>query len=99
MTQDLIYSVAGVGLFAIGLFGLIVAGHIVRKLVAVNMMGIGVFMLFLATALHDGGTVDPIPHALVLTGIVVAVAGTCLCLWLAISIGKLDNETPKHRSK
>jgi multicomponent Na+:H+ antiporter subunit C len=96
MTQELIYSVTGIALFAIGLFGLIVAGHIVRKLVAINMMGIGVFMLFLATALHGPDTVDPIPHALVLTGIVVAVAGTCLCLWLAISISKLDNEKRKN---
>lgn len=99
MTQDLIYSVTSVGLFAIGLYGVIVAQHIVRKLVAVNIIGVGVFMLFLATARHGPDTVDPVPHALVLTGIVVAVAGTCLCLWLAIGVSKLDDEKPKNLKK
>ena len=86
MPQDLIYSLTGVGLFSIGLYGLVAAAHILRKLIAVNIMGIGVFMLLLATAYHSANVVDPLPHAMVLTGIVVAVAGTALCLWLAINI-------------
>jgi len=73
MMQDLIYSFAGVTLFGIGMFGVIAVAHIIRKLIAVNIMGIGVFMLLLATARHPAVT-DPIPHAMVLTGIVVAVA-------------------------
>lgn len=85
MTQDMLYSVSGILLFAIGLAGLIIAAHIIRKLIAVNTMGIGVFMVLLATARH-GAVTDPLPHAMVLTGIVVAVAGTALCLWLALRI-------------
>ncbi len=92
MTQDMIYSITGVALFALGLFGLIAMAHIIRKLIAVNIMGIGVFMLLLATA-HHGDVVDAIPHAMVLTGIVVAVAGTALCAWLAVSIHRLDTGT------
>lgn len=93
MTQDLLYSIVGVALFGIGLFGLIAAAHIIRKLIAVNIMGIGVFMLLLATARH-GELTDPVPHAMVLTGIVVAVAGTALCLWLALRIQLLDRSDP-----
>lgn len=94
MTQNLLYSITGVILFGVGLFGLIVAAHIVRKLIAINIMGIGVFMLLLATAQHlvidPGLVIDPVPHAMVLTGIVVAIAGTALCLWLALNIRRLD---------
>ncbi len=89
MTQDLLYSVVGVALFGIGVFGVVVAAHVIRKLIAVNIMGIGVFMVLLASA-HHGAITDPVPHAMVLTGIVVAVAGTAQCLWLALRIQLLD---------
>ena len=94
MTQTLLYSIAGIILFGIGLFGVIAAAHIIRKLIAVNIMGIGVFMVLLATARH-GAVTDPVPHAMVLTGIVVAVAGTALCLWLALKIHLLDSTVSK----
>lgn len=85
MTQDLIYTIAGLALFCIGLYGLITLAHILRKLLAINIMGVGVFMVLLATADH-GDVIDPVPHAMVLTGIVVAVAGTALCLRLIVNI-------------
>ena len=89
MTQDLIYSLTSLALFGLGFYGLIALPHILRKMLAVNIMGVGVFMLLLTTAYHDG-VIDPVPHAMVLTGIVVAVAGTALCLKLAVSINKID---------
>lgn len=95
MSTDIIYSLTGVFLFFLGLFGVCVSAHIVRKLIAVNIMGVGVFMLCLATALHDQLT-DPILHAMVLTGIVVAVAGTALCLWLAINFFTFGNLKPSR---
>jgi multicomponent Na+:H+ antiporter subunit C len=94
MTQDLIYSLTSIALFGIGFYGLIATTHILRKLIAINIMGVGVFMLLLATAYHAGNIVDPVPHAMVLTGIVVAVAGTALCLWLAVNISAFDQNTP-----
>ncbi len=92
MSQEMLYCAAGIALFGIGMFGVIVATHIIRKLIAVNIMGIAVFMVLLATARH-GAVTDPIPHAMVLTGIVVAVAGTALCLWLALQIRLLGRGT------
>ncbi|NJN55593.1 MAG: cation:proton antiporter subunit C, partial [Anaerolineae bacterium] len=84
-------SASGIGLFCIGLYGFFVASHIVRKLLAMNVMGVGVFMLFIANALNPNGVVDPVPHALVLTGIVVAVAGTALGLSLVCRIHALNS--------
>lgn len=86
ISQDMLYSASGIAMFCIGLCGLIIAPHILRKILAVNIMGIGVFMLLVATAVNGSGTPDPVPHAMVLTGIVVAVAGTALALSLVSRI-------------
>ena len=95
MTPDVLYSVVGLILFGIGLFGVIATAHIIRLLIAINIMGIGVFMVLLSAAYYSDIT-DPIPHALVLTGIVVAIAGTALCLWLAVQAHVLSDTS--HRA-
>lgn len=88
MNQDLIYSACGLLLFVMGFFAVITCAHVLRKLIGLNIMGMGVFMILLATAKHES-IIDPIPHAMVLTGIVVAVAGSAMCVWLALSFHKL----------
>ena len=95
MTQDLLYSIASIGLFGIGLFGLIVVRHIIRKILAINIMSVGVFMLLVASASHVNGAPDPVLHAMVLTGIVVAIAGTALALFLASKIHTLGQASDK----
>ena len=80
----LIYALAGGGLFAIGLHALIAFEHLLRKILALNVMGSGVFLFLIATAYRAPGPVpDPVPHAMVLTGIVVSVCATGLALTLA----------------
>lgn len=75
---------AGAALVALGLAVLLAAPTLMRKLLAFNVMGGGVFMLLLALAPRTAaGTADPIAQALVLTGIVVAIAATALGLLLA----------------
>ncbi len=95
MTHDLLFSITGVVLIGIGLFGSVASTHIIKKLIAINIMGLGIFMIFLSTARH-GMITDPIPHAVVLTGIVVAIAGTSLCLWLALKIHLLGEDTTEE---
>jgi multicomponent Na+:H+ antiporter subunit C len=95
MSQDLLYIIASIGLFGIGLYGLIVAPHIIRKILAINIMSIGVFMLLVASASTVNGTPDPVLHAMVLTGIVVAIAGTALALFLAGKIHTLGQASDK----
>jgi multicomponent Na+:H+ antiporter subunit C len=90
MTQELLYNIASIGLFGIGLYGLIVAPHIIRKILAINIMSVGVFMLLVASASNVNGAPDPVLHAMVLTGIVVAIAGTALALFLAGEIHALS---------
>jgi multicomponent Na+:H+ antiporter subunit C len=92
MTQTLIYSATGIALFAIGLLGVLTTAHILRKILSINVMGVGIFMLLVAVAKQGENTVDALPHALVLTGIVVAVAGTAMALSLVIRILRLDRD-------
>ncbi len=81
MTPSLLYALAGAALCGIGLFGFILISHLLRKLLAFNLMGSGVFLVLVGLAQHRSGP-DPVPQALVLTGIVVAIAATALAVVL-----------------
>jgi multicomponent Na+:H+ antiporter subunit C len=79
-----LYALAGAALFAIGIHALIVRAHLLRKIIALNITGSGVFLFLVAIAARTPEqTPDPIPHAMVLTGIVVSVCATALALALA----------------
>jgi multicomponent Na+:H+ antiporter subunit C len=81
-----LYSVCAVILFALGLIAFLVKSGGFHKVLALNVMGIGVFMLLLATSAFYPNAIDPLTHGMVLTGIVVAVAGSALALNLATQI-------------
>jgi multicomponent Na+:H+ antiporter subunit C len=83
----LLYAFAGAALLVLGLYAVIVHAHLVRKILAVNVMGSGVFLIFLSLAKRTGSDApDPVPQAMVLTGIVVAVSATALALTLVFRI-------------
>lgn len=78
------YLLAGAALFVIGFNGVVTQTHLLKRILAVNIMGNGVFLVFMTSAARTPGPIpDPIPHAMVLTGIVVAVCATGLALALA----------------
>lgn len=85
MDAPTLYSLAGLALFGIGLHALIVRAHLVTRILALNVMGTGVFMVLIAMAARDASP-DPVPHALVLTGIVVTVSATALALVLTLRV-------------
>jgi multicomponent Na+:H+ antiporter subunit C len=79
-----IFLLAGAVLFAIGFHSLVVQSHLLRRIMALNVMGSGVFLVFIALGAQTPGSIpDPVPHAMVLTGIVVSVCATGLALALA----------------
>ena len=82
--QHTLYLLAGAALFVIGFHGLVSMPHLLKKILAVNIMSSGTARVLIAVAARTpGGAPDPIPHAMVLTGIVVAVCATGLALALA----------------
>ena len=90
--SSMLYSLAGLALFVIGLFGLIACAQPLRKILAVNIMSSGVFLILIATAYFSGSrAIDPVPQAMVLTGIVVSVSTTALALILACRVQESSN--------
>ena len=84
LTAQVIYALTGCLIMALGLRTALLHASLLRRVVAINVMGTGVFMILLAIAYRGPGLApDPVPHALVLTGIVVAVSATALALALA----------------
>ena len=82
-------SMAACALVGIGLYGLIVQPHPLRKLVAFNVVGSGVFVLFGALARRGaaaGLAADPVPQALLITAIVVAFAATAMTVALLLRL-------------
>ena len=84
LTAQVMYALTGCLLVALGLRTALLHASLLHRVLALNVMGAGVFMLLIAVAYRGPGLPpDPLPHALVLTGIVVAVSATALALALA----------------
>lgn len=82
-TVQMIYGLAGIALFSLGLRMIFYRAALLRRVLAINIAGAGLFLLLIAVAYRGFETVpDPVPHALVLTGIVVAFSATALALAL-----------------
>jgi multicomponent Na+:H+ antiporter subunit C len=78
------YALSGIAMVAIGLHGLLSLPDLTRKLLASNVLALGVFLLLMTgAAVPAGSAPDPVPQALVLTGIVVSIATTAVGLSLA----------------
>lgn len=76
-------------LIGIGLYSLIVNPHPLRKIIAFNVLGAGVFLLFGAIARRGaaaGWGGDPVPQALLITGLVVAFCATALAVGLMLRL-------------
>jgi multicomponent Na+:H+ antiporter subunit C len=87
MTIPLLYALVGIILLGMGLYSLVMDEHLVKKILALNISGAGTFLFLVAVAAQTSGPLpDPVPHAMVLTGIVVAVSATAVALSLVCLI-------------
>ncbi len=101
------HYIAAMLLFCIGLYTVIVRRNIIKKLIGLNIMETSVFLFLVSLGYLDNGIapihgagadpsrmVNPLPQALILTGIVVAVSVTALALAMVILLyrqyGTLD---------
>jgi multicomponent Na+:H+ antiporter subunit C len=89
MSSATIFGLCGAALVGLGLYGLVVNVQPLRKILAFNVLGAGVFLVFGAVARRGaaaglGG--DPVPQALVITGLVVAFAATALAITLLMRL-------------
>jgi multicomponent Na+:H+ antiporter subunit C len=87
MNAPTLYGLCAAALVGIGLFGLILHPTPLRKVISFNLVGCGAFLFFGIAARRGAGAGfagDPIPQALVITGIVVAFAATALAVALIL---------------
>lgn len=87
MSAVSLYALTGAALVGIGFFGLIAARHLLRRLLAFNLIGSGVFVYLGATGAR-GAEADPVPQALIITGIVVALSASALAVGLVVALAR-----------
>jgi len=89
MTPTTLAGLVGAALVGLGLYGLIANARPLRKILAFNLMGSGVFLIFGIVARKGaaaGLEADPAPQAMVITGIVVAFAASALAVTLVLRL-------------
>jgi multicomponent Na+:H+ antiporter subunit C len=94
-------------LMMIGFYIIIAHGHLIKKIVGLNIFQTSVFIFYISLGKVDGGTApiwqenitlysNPLPHVLILTAIVVGIATTALGLALTIRLkeayGTIDED-------
>lgn len=88
-------------LLAVGIYGMVVCSNYMKKLMCMNIMQVAIIFFFLTFGQKEGGTlpvtkmsdvvaaetyINPLPHALMLTAIVVSLGGTGVGLALLMKI-------------
>jgi multicomponent Na+:H+ antiporter subunit C len=84
-----VFGLCGAAAVGLGLYGLITNPQPLRKMLAFNLLGAGTFVLFGVVGRRGaaaGFSADPVPQALVITGMVVALAATALAVALLLRL-------------
>jgi multicomponent Na+:H+ antiporter subunit C len=106
-------------LLTIGLYGMLMKRNLVKKVIGLSIFQAAIILFFVLLAYKDGATVpvldprlgheragdyiNPLPHTLMLTAIVVGVATVGVAFALLIRVyrgfGTLDEDTLRERMK
>jgi multicomponent Na+:H+ antiporter subunit C len=99
MSAATVFGLCGAALAGLGLYGLIVNPQPLRKIVAFNLLGSGVFIIFGIVARRGvaaGFGADPVPQALVITGMVVAFSASALAVALLLRLFQTAGSVTLH---
>ncbi|WKZ32887.1 MAG: cation:proton antiporter subunit C [Thermodesulfobacteriota bacterium] len=104
-----------IALMMVGFYAMIAKENLIKKVIGMNIFQTAVFLFYVSGAKVNGGTApiltegaklydNPLPHTLMLTGIVVGVSTTAVALALIIRIYKAfgtieEDEILKMREK
>jgi len=98
-------------LFFLGIYGMIMCRNYMKKLMSMNIMQVAVIFFFLCLGQKTGGTlpilmegitdpnlyVNPLPHALMLTAIVVSLGTTGVAIALLMRIKETYGSVEEER--
>jgi multicomponent Na+:H+ antiporter subunit C len=96
MSATMVFGLGASAATGLGLYGLIANSEPLRKLLAFNLLASGVFVFFGVVARRGATTEfgpDPVPQALVITGIVVAFSATALAIALLLRLFQVTGST------
>jgi multicomponent Na+:H+ antiporter subunit C len=99
MSAATLAGFTGALLVGLGLYGLLTQPHPLRKILAFNLLGSGVFLMFGIIARRGaaaGFAADPVLQALVITGIVIAFCATALAVALLLRLFEVSGSTTLH---
>jgi multicomponent Na+:H+ antiporter subunit C len=82
-----VLALTGAGLIGLGIYGLLAHAQLLRRVIGFNLVGSGLFLFFGAAGAREM-PVDPIPQALIITGIVVAFAASALAVALITALAR-----------
>lgn len=88
-----------IALMMVGFYAMIAKENLIKKIIGMNIFQTAVFLFYVSSAKVKGGTApvewakatlydNPLPHTLMLTGIVVSVSTTAVAIALIIRIYK-----------
>jgi multicomponent Na+:H+ antiporter subunit C len=96
MSAVTVFGLCAAAAVGLGLYGLIAIPQPLRKIIAFNLLGSGVFLLFGIVGRRGaaaGFGNDPVPQALVITGVVVAFSATALAIALLLRLFQIAGST------
>lgn len=102
LSENGIYAMIFI-LLGLGIFGMIICGNYMKKIMCMNFMQVSIIFFFLALGQKEQGTlpvivenllgadayINPLPHALMLTAIVVSLGTTGVALALLMKIKEI----------
>ncbi|MGO4405371.1 NADH-quinone oxidoreductase subunit K [Bosea sp. RAF48] len=93
LQPGILFGLCGAALVGIGLFAVVTHPGLLRRIIGCNILGAGIFLVFGAVARRGAGAgleADPVPQALVITGIVVAFSASALAVALLKRLSELN---------
>ena len=95
MSGVTVFGLCAAAAVGLGLYGLITNPQPLRKIIAFNLLGSGVFLLFGVVGRRGAAGMgnDPVPQALVITGVVVAFSATALAIALLLRLFQATGST------
>ena len=102
LSENGIYAMTFI-LLGLGIFGMVSCGNYMKKIMCMNIMQVSIIFLFLALGQKEHATlpvivenvlgadayINPLPHALMLTAIVVSLGTTGVALALLMKIKEI----------
>jgi len=99
MSTPTLFGLFGAAAAGLGLYGLIVNPQPLRKILGFNLLGSGAFVFFGVVARRGaaaGFGADPVPQAMVITGIVVAFSATAMAVALLLRLFQATGSATLH---